>query len=262
MSRVLRYAGASNANLAANAAHAHAASYALSVHASEAVYSFIPKNACSTLRYSLAIANGAIEGPSQFNWIHANNNTFRASLAELARARYAFVVLRDPFLRLASCFLDKIVEQTPVAFKLHALMNYASSPHDLTFRTFVAELHSHLNDDEHWRPQIDYLVYKAYDDVFAFEDFPRVVSRLKEKIGFVVHDARALTKHGTDQYRPIKGDACVADLSAFDLLRLKRGGKSPQLRNFYDSALIDAVRRLFAEDLQIYRACCGRETAF
>ena len=253
MTRVFRHSGASNAALAQNAAHNGAASYALSIYSSEAVYSFIPKNACSTLRYSLALANGAIDDESQFNWIHHNNPTFRASLRELARAKYTFVVMRDPFLRLASCFFDKIVDQTPVAATLHRLMNYTSRPHEVTFRAFVDALKTHLRGDEHWRPQVDFLVYKSYDDVFRLENFPAAIHALKQKIGLEVRDARALTRHGTDQFSEIEDDECVADLKAFDLLATKRKGRVPRLRNFYDSALVAKVEALFASDLEFYR---------
>ena len=262
MTRVLRYAGANHSLLAHNQANSFAAGYALSFYAGEAVYSFIPKNACSTMRYSLALANGAIETPAQVNWIHNNNTTFRATLAELARAKYSFVILRNPFLRLASCFFDKFVDQTPVAYAFHRLRNYESSPHALTFRDFVTQLKPHLRGNEHWRPQIDFLVYKSYDAVFALEDFPFAVNTLREKIGLEVHDARALTKHGADQLEPLADENCVADVSAFDLLALKRAGKAPALARFYDGALAKLAGALYAEDVALYRDWTGRGPVF
>ena len=262
MPRVFRYAADTNAPLPQNAPHMHAANYALSIYPSDAVYSFIPKNACTTLRYSLALAHGAIEDESKFSWIHDNNQTFRATLPELVRARYAFVILRDPFLRLASCFLDKFVDQTAVALSFERSQNQPGSRHDLTFRDFVASLGALLRADEHWRPQVDYLVYKTYDDVFCLEDFGVAVSTLKAKIDFDVHDARRLSRHGADQYEAIAGDDCAADLSAFDLLALKRTGKAPQLRKFYDAGLVDKVAALYADDLALYRDWTGRKPIF
>jgi len=47
------------------------------------IYSFIPKNACSTMRFSLAIENGCLSENSDVNWIHLNNTTFNASTSEL-----------------------------------------------------------------------------------------------------------------------------------------------------------------------------------
>lgn len=262
MLRILRYACESNVLLAQNPLHAHAANYALSIYPSDAVYSFIPKNACSTMRYSIALAHGAIEGPSQFNWIHSNNQTFRASLRELTRCRYAFVILRDPFLRLASCFLDKFVGQTPVAHKFQALLDFPGSQFDLTFRGFVARLKPHLRTDEHWRPQVDFLVYRSYDDVFCLEDFDTAVRTLNKKIGFEVCDARDLSKHGVDRYQSLPEGDCAADFNAFQLLSLKRQGKAPALRSFYDEKLAKRVSDLYAEDLALYRDWCGRDAIF
>jgi hypothetical protein len=108
--RRLRYPKSSNVALARNAAHQFASRHALSIYGARAIYSFIPKNGCSTLRYTVARANGCIDGPSDINWIHSNNLSFSATLRELLTAQYTFVVLRCPYSRLASVFLDKIVD--------------------------------------------------------------------------------------------------------------------------------------------------------
>ena len=78
--------------------------YALSIYPIDAIYTFIPKNACSTLRYSIAIANGFLEDISEIEWIHSNNETFISTQREIALAKYTFVVLRCPYTRVASCF--------------------------------------------------------------------------------------------------------------------------------------------------------------
>jgi hypothetical protein len=152
-------------------------------------------------------------------------------------ARYTFVILRDPFLRLVSCFLDKMVDLDNPAWLYHRLLNYKRPPHELTFRQFVRNLKPHIRADEHWRPQIDFLVYKNYDDIFCLEHFEQAVLVLREKINLEIHDARDLTRHGTDRYSLIDSDNCFADMSAFDLLSMKRSGKVPRLANFYDDEL-------------------------
>jgi hypothetical protein len=95
---LLRFARRNNGALANNHPHQFALNYAMSIYRAAAVYSFIPKNACSTLRFSVALANGCI-GDADVNWVHENNQTFKPSVRELATADYAFVVLRDPFRR-------------------------------------------------------------------------------------------------------------------------------------------------------------------
>jgi hypothetical protein len=260
--RLLRYTRDSLQSLASNSAHQYASQYALSIYAGEAVYSFIPKNACSTMRYSIAIANGAIAGPSHFNWIHSNNLTFRSTLAELAKAKYTFAILRDPYLRLGSCFLDKLVDQTAVAWQYHALIQYQTPPATLTFREFVGKLKSQLRGNEHWRPQLDFLVYERYDDFFCVEMFDEAVSALQQKLGFEVHDARGLTKHGADQFQPLDGDQSFSDIPAHEIATLKRDGKLPRIAQLYDESLIAEVSRLYAADIDFYAETIKRPLLF
>ena len=40
---------------------AFSSEHALSIYPINAIYNFIPKNACSSLRYSIAVANGFLE---------------------------------------------------------------------------------------------------------------------------------------------------------------------------------------------------------
>ena len=56
----LKFAGKFDCKLSENAEHAFAERHALNVYKSNSIYSFIPKNACSTLRLSLAVANGVV----------------------------------------------------------------------------------------------------------------------------------------------------------------------------------------------------------
>ncbi|WP_373417475.1 sulfotransferase family 2 domain-containing protein, partial [Vibrio parahaemolyticus] len=72
------------------------------IYNSNSLYTFIPKVACSTMRYTVARENGCVTGLSQANWIHNNNQTFNATLSEALRTDYSFVILRCPFSRLAS----------------------------------------------------------------------------------------------------------------------------------------------------------------
>ena len=214
------------------------------------------------MRYSIAIANGAIADPSEFNWIHSNNPTFQATLAELAKAKYTFTILRDPYSRIYSCYLDKMVDQTSVAWEYHALTNYQTPPAMLTFREFITNLKSQLRCNEHWRPQVDFLVYADYDDFFCVEEFSAAVKILRQRIGFDVHDARKLTKHGTDQFDPIGSDQPFADVPAHEIAALKRSGRIPSARQFYDAPLIAEVGELYSADIALYAEVIKRPLIF
>ncbi len=260
--RLLRYTKDNILNLAANAAHQFASQYALSIYASDSIYSFIPKNACSTMRYTIGAANGAIAGPEDFNWIHANNQTFRATLAELAKAKYTFAILRDPYLRVGSCYLDKIVDQTEVGWHYHKLTNYQTAPAMVTFRQFITSLKSRLRSNEHWRPQTDFLVYQDYDDFFCLEAFSEAIATLRERIGLEILDARDLTKHGADRYEPLDGDELFADKPAFEIAELKRAGRIPRVAQLYDASLIASVSQIYAGDIAFYSKVTHRACVF
>lgn len=179
-----------------NKAHVFAADHALCAYPSGAVYSFIPKNACTTLRVSLAMANGCIAGARDWTWIHNNNRTFIASLRDLAAASFTFTILRCPHARLASVFLDKFVGRRPEFWRLHAATRDRLHPETSTFRDFVALLDDPelLNHDMHWRPQVDFLVYDDYDLWVPLERFADHAPQIEEGAGLRIVDARALTR--------------------------------------------------------------------
>ena len=76
--RVLKHAKSVHSNLRANPFHAFAASHALRIFHTNAIYSFIPKNGCSTMRLSLAVANGCIEGESDTSTGYITTTTHSA----------------------------------------------------------------------------------------------------------------------------------------------------------------------------------------
>lgn len=253
MTGLLRHPRHDLRQLSQNTAHRFAAAYALVHYASGAVYSFIPKNACSTMRYSLAHANNCIDGPEHWPWIHLNNGTFSATLPDLVRAPASYVILRCPHTRLSSVFLDKIVDKTPELWQLYRLTGDGFDPDALTFRDFVTLISddSMLKANIHWRPQIDFLVYETYTRVFALEAFKTVPKILKKEIGLTIHDARALTGHGTDTVKLVK-KGCFADMPLAELATMKRSGMLPAHVQLYDDDLAQQVAALYAEDMALY----------
>jgi hypothetical protein len=251
--RLLRHPRQETTGLGQNAAHRFAASQALVCYPTKAIYTFIPKNACTTLRLSLAIANGCISGPEDWTWIHPNNGTFSATLRDLATAHFTFVILRCPHARLASVFLDKIVGKTPEFWNLYRLCNDDLDENRLSFRQFVDVLGKPRmrRANIHWRPQVDFLVYDRYDACFPFERFQQSVPEIEAGAGFTIHDTRHLARHGTDQLE-LLSDGCYADMPLSDLAAMKRDGTAPAHAALYDEALVRRVAELYADDLAFY----------
>ena len=263
-SRVLQFVRKDNVNLRLNRKHQDAASHALKIYKSGAIYTFIPKNACSTMRLSLAIANCCIADASNFEWIHENNETFRANLEDLVRAPYTFVLLRDPFIRLASCFLDKIVSQGRPARRLRELVGQGLNLNEISFTDFVHLLQDAAvrGDNIHWRPQTDFLVYDRYDDYFAVEDLADAAATIQRRAGLEVVDARPLTAHGLDRYNVLSPDIDYSTAPVSEIARLRGDGDCPDPRSLYSPSTIKAVARLYAEDIQLYMVKIGRLSQF
>lgn len=279
--RQLRFALESFGPLTTNPAHGFAAKHAMSFYEAEAIYSFIPKNGCSNLRYAIAKANGVISDPAEFEWIQENNYTFQASLRELVTARYTFVVLRCPYRRLVSAFVDKLWRepwrvwrlrkaqpQRNAADVLHMRLKRLApgiaarmQPMDLnafTFRQFVALLSTEQAQmsDHHWAPQHRFLVYKAYDDIFGLEDFGRCEARLRERLGIELEDTRKFSGHTTHSMTRVSDRFC-ADTPVAEILAMKSKGVMPDFDCFYDDELRATVGRLYANDLALYTAHLG-----
>lgn len=258
--RVLNYSSQTYQPLSQNPVHQFAANHALRLYTSNTIYSFIPRNACSTLRLSLAIANGCIESPQDFNWIHQNNSTFIADLPSLATASYTFTILRCPYARLASTYLDKIVNRDREAWHFLDLLKRETNIQDLTFEKFInALIHLQVRKGKiHWRPQIDFLVYQQYGDYFCLEQFPTAITTLKEKINLDIVDARPLTRHGIDGLTIIhEGD--FSNTPPYEIRTLKASGKCPAPKQLYTKALIDIVSQHYKDDIDLYTTLFGTE---
>ncbi|MGB3535953.1 MAG: sulfotransferase family 2 domain-containing protein [Microcoleaceae cyanobacterium] len=262
MNRLLRYGADTYRNLLKNnPKHQFAMRHALRIYRSNSIYSFIPKNACSTMRLSLAIENKCIKNKTDFNWIHQNNNTFSADLASLITADYTFVVLRCPYSRLASCYLDKIVDRTSDAWILYDLIDRTQELTDFTFEVFVKFIQKPAikKGNIHWQPQIDFLVYEEYDDYFCLEEFGKATQTLKEKIGLSVIDARDLTQHGLNRLELVKQAKSYSKMPPDEIFSLKRSGKSPDPKSLYNEELIEIVQKRYQQDIDLYSDIFGTD---
>lgn len=248
-----------------NPHHSFAMKHALAVYDSRSVYTYIPKNACTTMRYSIARNNRFIDAATDVAWHHSNNLTFCASQEFAATADYAFVVLRCPFRRIASGYLDKVVTLNKVVRSLYPTklskvqlrIMERSMYHRLSFRDFVERIAKidRLELNQHWRPQADFMLYEAYDDYFSVEDFDRAKAELSRKIDFPIYDTRDAVGHDTKKFAKISG--AYADTPAGVLFKMRESGQLPSYESLYDPSLIARVTDIYADDIALYKETCG-----
>ena len=248
--RLLKNARLKHSQVNENSLHNWSSNYALSIYPINSVYTFIPKNACSTLRFSIAIANGFIKDLKDIQWIHNNNSTFKATQREVALASFTFVVLRCPYTRIASCFLDKIVDEV-ISFK-DEMGNKVS----LNFHEFLLEIKTQQQSEreQHWRNQSDFLHYEKYDDYFSLELFSEAITSLEAQ-GFKVSDTRESIKHGISSLNTLDGD--FSKMKAEQIKKMKEKGSAPNYKSMFSREEIDLVKDIYKDDINLYKSHFG-----
>ena len=248
--RLLKNARLKHSQVNENSLHNWSSNYALSIYPINAVYTFIPKNACSTLRFSIAIANGFIKDLKDIQWIHNNNSTFRSSQREVSIASYTFVVLRCPYTRIASCFLDKVVDEV-ISFN-----DEMGKKVSLNFYEFLLHINSQQPSEreQHWRNQSDFLHYEKYDEYFSLELFSEAIASLAAH-GLKVHDTRESINHGISNLKAVDGD--FSKMKAEQIKKMKEEGSAPNYKSMFSKVEIDLVNEIYKDDMNLYKSHFG-----
>ena len=256
----LKFAGRFDCQLSENTDHTFAVSHALNIYGANAIYSYIPKNACSTLRLSLAVANGVVtDVPSQHNWIHQNNSSFVANLRELVSADYSFIVLRCPYRRIASTFLDKFVSLSNLSVRFIESQYVDFNILNMNFLRFLKNIkrQTDRNRDHHWKTQSAFWVFEEYSDVFSVECFEEAANTLKNKKILDVVDARLYTKHSV-QSSQSSHEECFSRTSIRVLNAMKQKSNLPQYESMYCEEAKALVEDIYKEDFDTYEKHLGQ----
>ena len=212
-------------------------------------YTYIPKNACSSLRLTIAIANGLISSKNEHKFIHLNNDTFVPSLKDAFTSTSSFVVLRDPVERVQSVFIDKFLskENAAMIFCQHQKILID----DLTFKEFCTRLCTDINClylNPHWIPQNKFLLFKkeSYTKIFNFNQLTDLNDWLKE-LNVKFEDARPLTQHGTDTFER-KAISGAHNKTIKELAELKKQGIIPAKKDMIDEEIIRLIKNAYSDD--------------
>jgi hypothetical protein len=238
--------------------------HALYVSQSNSIYTFIPKNACTTNRLSIALSNGVIQNFHQNNFsMNTLDFILRAKdIHQIAYPSYSFIILRCPYDRLVSAFLDKFISQNKVAVKFTCQFFKKKNIEEISFQDFI-DILLNLKDqiatfDHHWRPQVEFLLYQDYDRYFSMENFSEILPVLKQDIGLEIHDSRALSKHSTvGLKREIIESAWTLNIQ--QLREMKNAGVLPTPKSMYSDELIQKFMQVYAQDIALYSEKCDRQ---
>ncbi|MDA7436872.1 sulfotransferase family protein [Synechococcus sp. AH-601-B19] len=225
---------------------------------SNSICSWIPKNACSSIRYSFALKNGAISDEKDINWIHRNNTSFTASDKELLKADYTFIILRNPFKRILSFFLDKLCAQdldpkNPDLSSVRAKDTFRISK-ESNFESFVNTLWRNpqlIAKDHHTRHQCDFLIYKNYDKYFSLECMQQAQASLLVDIRLDLIDTRDFNSIHTSKHLKYCNQFTYST-TVIDAYGKLSDGKKPRAENMYTDEMVKKVSLLYLEDIMLY----------
>ena len=246
-------------NIEKNKAHIFAKAHTLIYLKSNSICTWIPKNACSSLRYTFALGNGAIAGPEDIDWIHQNNATFSANNIQLLNADYTFVILRNPFKRLLSFFLDKLCHTYETKWDqscIHAQKTFPLTPQS-SFEDFVNYLWDNpisINNDHHTKSQCDFLVYEQYDDYLAFEKIHLSAQVIQKNTKIELKDSRQFnliyTTKDTVESTKFSSSTTIEQIQV-----LAKEGLKPNPHYMYSDAMIKKIATLYLGDILLYCSC-------
>ena len=240
-----------------NFQHLEAMRYTLMDFKSGAICSFIPKNACTNLRASFALSNGFISSLEDVNWIHKNNTSQNATELQIQNADYTFVILRNPFWRITSCFIDKAVgdingnevESYAICKDLHSI-----DENKTTFEKFVENLYFNqdlLQEDLHLKRQGDFLVLTDYDDWFSVESYKSAASQIEVSCGISLVDTRSSSSHTTFGYEKMHMHN-AGELKISELRELKSKNIIPKYESLYNERTAFMVSSMYWSDIYLY----------
>lgn len=239
------------------------------------IYCFVPKVACSSLKQWFARVAGIPPENAEPN-VHVFVDE-RFSLARLPNSEadellrnesyYRFAFIRNPFARLVSAYVNKIVvPQGPglgpikrvqrgplwdvprrVRFELRRLTTGvdADFQQGITFREFVhhvATWSSPQRLDSHWRPQSLILGDVHFDFVGLLENMRADFEQVCRQLG-VESDLPRSNISRRDTF--VVPSECCAD---WPTSRLRELESYPPFYCFYTPELTETVKRLYRED--------------
>jgi hypothetical protein len=198
----------------------------------EFFYNRIPKVANSTIistlaRYSTARSGTELKVDAKLFFqrpAFASSKTAR----DIKHKYYKFVFVRNPFTRVLSAYLDKVVRQNSIRYRRWALKN--GQPQSPSFADFCRYLDGGgLYEDAHWAPQVDCLLIPFADFNFVGR-FETVDADLKQVVTHIFGDENPVL-HLSGPPRTHAGD---------------------KLGKYYSEEESGTIARLYAKDFAMF----------
>ena len=204
------------------------------------IYFGVSKAANSTIKYFLQQLE-YLGTPYKVKNVHHKHlspllSPYQLGDADLESALYGdeftrFTMVRNPYSRLLSCFLDRVQDEKSASYKVLS-KGLGLDPKKITFSDFIEVVgnQDYKDMDCHWRPQVHEIYFDllSFTKILKFEDLPNNLSELKFLTGTAVD--------GIFESNQNKSPSVTAAADKFN--------------EYYDQKSIARVQQIYANDFE------------
>lgn len=168
---------------------------------------------------------------------------------------FKFAIVRNPWNRLVSAYLNKFMQTSPKPFTLEVIKAVYDRQNltpdydrSITFKQFIHYLV--ITEDKllngHWKPQYLFLGNNKFDFIGKFENLARDFQYIKQKLNLELDLEWANKTEKTGNMDALKN---YADYYPDSLRQLEQ---MPNYKSFYTPDLVELVRERYRNDVEMF----------
>ena len=237
------------------------------------IYCPIPKVACSSFKRIVFALEGVKIDSQHLDLVHARAKQYSLRNYPYDTAKkllhsneyFRFAIVRNPWDRLISAYLDKFVscQELIPRFVNEFVRSYYRScgikpdiNKSITFRQFIEHIKNTDDDllDVHFKPQYLFLANTKFDFIGRFENMSEDYQKIKERLNLTVELPWSnKVARGASSREMIKSQGFFADSYPEEIRAMK---SYPSAQDLFTDDLLEDVRLRYEKDITTFGYEC------